>query len=532
MSKVYLKQFINKKKIYISLIIFFIFSLYCAFTIGETWDHRDTLTRGKITLDYLFSFGEWDRNIVFREYYSTIYWSLKYLITKLFPSQYQIEVSHLINLIFSLSAIIGLGKVCSEFFNKKIARITCLILFFYPVFFGHMAINPKDTILAFCHVWITYLLIKYIKKQEFDKKRNKYIINLSILAALGTGIVLVFLGSLMPIIFFIIADIFIIKKIVSKNFNIKKLFYDFVKFFLIFYLILTLFWIDTHSNILILPLTFVLETFSANYFTGWANNLINGNYLLAKDAPKSYLLINLFFKSPEFFLICYLIFINLLFTSNEFFRKRIIFFNYKICFLFIILLFPNLMLFFIPYPVYDGLRLFLWTIPYICIIPGLVIYYLIENFKNLKSKVTLIFLSLFIIYFLFNFFTITPYQYTYLNFFNGKSEDRYRKFENDYWGASIEDLIKTTDFNKSKNLKFGSCGLNDKILETSLFENGYNNFSIVNIEDAEYVVMTNRVVQKENDNLELSTCFDRFPGNDLFNIKRNGLVLSTIRVKN
>ena len=39
-------------------------------------------------------------------------------------------------------------------------------------------------------------------------------------------------------------------------------------------------------------------------------------------------------------------------------------------------------------------------------------------------------------------------------------------------------------------------------------------------------------LQKENDNLELSTCFDRFPGNDLFNIKRNGLVLSTIRVKN
>ena len=155
--------------------------------------------------------------------------------------------------------------------------------------------------------------------------------------------------------------------------------------------------------------------------------------------------------------------------NNEFFKKRIVFFNYKICFLFIILIFPNLILFFIPYPVYDGLRLFLWTLPYICIIPGITIYYLIENFKNLKSKVTLILLSLFIIYFLFNFLTITPYQYTYLNFFNGKSEDRYRKFENDYWGASIEDLIKTADFNKNKNLRFGSCGLNEKILEISLF---------------------------------------------------------------
>ena len=44
--------------------------------------------------------------------------------------------------------------------------------------------------------------------------------------------------------------------------------------------------------------------------------------------------------------------------------------------------------------------------------------------------------------------------------------------------------------------------------------------------------MTNRVVEKKNNNSELVTCFDRFPGNDLFNIKRNGLVLSAIRVKN
>jgi 4-amino-4-deoxy-L-arabinose transferase-like glycosyltransferase len=213
MSKVDLKQFINQNKINISLIIFFIFSLYCALTIGETWDYEDNLSRGKITLDYLFSFGELDRNISFREYYSTIYWSLSYLITKQFPSQYQVEISHLINLIFSLSTIIGIGKVTGELFNKKIGKITFLILFFYPIFFGHMAINTKDTILAFSHVWITYLLLKYIKKQEFNRKRNSYIIYLSILAAIGSGIQLVFLGSLAPIILFIIVDIFLIKKI-------------------------------------------------------------------------------------------------------------------------------------------------------------------------------------------------------------------------------------------------------------------------------------------------------------------------------
>ena len=107
---------------------------------------------------------------------------------------------------------------------------------------------------------------------------------------------------------------------------------------------------------------------------------------------------------------------------------------------------PFIIGFIIPILIYDGMRQFLWVVPYFCIIPGLTIYYLIENFNLLKSKLALISLSLFIIYFLFNFFLISPYQYTYLNLFNGKPENRYKKFENDYWGSSIEDLIGSAVF--------------------------------------------------------------------------------------
>jgi hypothetical protein len=295
-----------------------------------------------------------------------------------------------------------------------------------------------------------------------------------------------------------------------------------------------LFWIDTHPNIFLLPFNIILETFSENFWTGWPYNLINGNYFLSSNVPKYYLLINLFFKSPEFFLLCYLIFLIIFFSSAVFFRDKINLFNYKISLLFIILIFPNLILFLVPYPAYDGMRLFLWTLPYYCIIPGLTIYYLIENFKSLKSKITLLLLSFFIIYFLFNFFSITPYQYTYLNSLNGKAEYRYQKFENDYWGTSIDDLIENADLKKNENLKFSLCGINQKILESSLFKYGYNNFSILDVENAEYIVMTNRVVRKyeKSNNFELINCLDKYSGNDLFNVKRNGIVLSVIRKKN
>jgi len=534
MSKVDFKQFLNQKKIIISLVLLFVFSLYCALTIGETYDHKDNLVRGKITLDYLFSFGEIDHNISFREYYSTIYWSLSYLVSKQFPAQYQIDISHLINLLFSLSTIIGIGKVCCELFNKKIARITFLILFFYPIFFGHMAINTKDTILAFSHVWITYLLIKYIKNQIFKRKRNIYIIYLSILAAIATGIQIVFLGSLLPIILFIIFDIFIFKKIVCKNFSFINLIYDLIKCFLIFYFLLTLFWIDTHANIFIIPFNIILDTFSKDFYTGWPFNLIDGKYFLSSEVSKYYLLINIFFKSPEFFLICYLIFPIIFFSSIYFFKESIIFFKYKICLLFAILIFPNLILFLLPYPLYDGMRLFLWTLPYYCIIPGITVYYLLENFEKIKIKIIFLSLSFLITYFLFHFFAMTPYQYTYLNFFNGKPEYRYQKFEGDYWGASIKSLIKNSHSMKNKNLKFAHCGINRKILESYLFKYGFNNFSLVNAENADYIIMTNRVVRKNKKDrkFELINCFDKFKGEDLFTVKRNGHLLSVIRKKN
>ena len=130
-------------------------------------DEHYHLMQGKITLDYLFSLGNIDietarpsSKIDYGKYYSTFYWSFLYFITEIFPSKYETEVNHLVNLIFSLSAIFGIGKVTKELFNKKVSKIIFIILFFYPIFFGHMSINSKDTILAFSHVWMLYLILK------------------------------------------------------------------------------------------------------------------------------------------------------------------------------------------------------------------------------------------------------------------------------------------------------------------------------------------------------------------------------------
>ncbi len=521
---------ISKKNTNILLIFSICFSIYCGLTIGQSWDQGYSLMLGKITLDYFFSFGAIDNQIPYSEHYSTLYYTTQYFLTNLFPSQYRIEISHLVNLAFSLGTIYGIKKLSKELFNYKVANITFVILFFFPIYFGHMSFNSKDTILAFSHVWIVYLIFKYLKNQNIKEKSNSYVIYIGILASFATGIKFPFLGSLIPIFLFMIIDIFFFKKIVKENFKLKRFFLDIIKCFFIFYFLLVIFWIEAHPNIITLPLTFLEQASQISY--GWPYNLTNGSYSDSNEVPPTYFLINLIYKSPEYFLISYVFFLILMFKSKKFFSKKFEFFNYKLFFIISILIFPSLLLSIMPFPMYDGVRLFLWSLPYFCIIPALTIYYLIKNINHIKSKLALLFVSVLIFYFLFNFFSMTPYQYTYLNSFVGDKNHAYQKFENDYWGSSLKELIKKANFENNKTLSVATCGVNLSIVEEYLKRKKNINFKLVHSDQADFIIMTNRVILLDdniNNSKKLTNCFDKFPGNNFSEVKRNGLILSVIR---
>ena len=119
----------SKKINYIFLSTLIIFSIYCALTVGETWDQKDSIIRGKVTLEYLLSLGRIDTNIIYRENYSSIYWSILYFVTEIFPKSFEIQISNLVNLFFSLLTVFGIAKLSKELFNKKVGEITFLILF-------------------------------------------------------------------------------------------------------------------------------------------------------------------------------------------------------------------------------------------------------------------------------------------------------------------------------------------------------------------------------------------------------------------
>ena len=214
----------NNKKIETSVLsLLIIYSIYCSLIIGKSWDEGYHYHQGKAIFQYLLSFGKIRKEFFYEEYYSPSYWFFQFFFSQLFPVKYKVETSHLFNLLISLSTIFGFSKLISELFNKYLGKISFITLFFYPIFFGHMGLNPKDTVVAGCHIWIFYLVIRYLKNQSNIEKSNKYIYFASVLLAVGTGTQLLFLGTLIPVLLFFFFEIFFYKKIIKKDFSYKLL---------------------------------------------------------------------------------------------------------------------------------------------------------------------------------------------------------------------------------------------------------------------------------------------------------------------
>ena len=524
------------------LCLLIVYSIFCALIIGISFDELFYLAQGNERLKYLFSFGSYDY-LDYRDYnfYPGFYDTSVTFLTKMFPKKYEIETLHLTNLLFSISTIFGISKISNELFNKKVGKIVFLLCFLNPVFFGHMAMNQKDMIVAFANIWSTYLIIRYLKNQQINEKRNRYVILGGLAVGLGLGVRMVFLGTLVPVILISIIDILFLKKMANEKFSNKKLIVDVFKVFVISYIIMISFWPDTHQNIFVLPFKLFTESLTQHF--GVPLGLLNGNFYNTSETPKSLLVINLFYKLPEFILLSYLVFIYLIFKKKSFFNSQFKFFNTKLILILFIISFPNLLLLISPYKIYDGLRLFLYFIPYICIIPGLVIYYLITNYKIHISKILLTAIFSLFAYYLLIFFSLTPYQYTYLNVLNGNFSKAYKKFENDYWTISIKELVNKIPNNKNllnnKELRLTFCGAADNNVKFYLKKIKNFQFKQVNwlTEDYDYIIMTNRTIipNVSDENMgkynltNIKTCFEKFKGKDLISVERNGLMLSTLR---
>ena len=528
------------KKVEISaLTILFIFAIYCTLIITGFWDENFEMTMGRERLRYIFSLGSYENFDFYNsKFYPGFYNTIAIFFTKMFPAKYETEIWRLSHVLFSILSIFGIYKISSILFNKKLGKIVFVLCFLNPIFFGHMIMNSKDTIVVFAHIWTTYIILRYLQKQDISHKSNNYIILAGLTIGLGTGVRLPFLITLLPLIIFTFLDIFFLKKIICRNFSLKKFSFHTLIVLTIAYLVTVSFWPQVHINIFTEPLKLFLEQIRGDVFgVKWI--LFNGQIFDTGKLPVHYLFTNFLFKSPEYLLFSYLVFVCLIAFKIDYFNNEFASFKLKTLLVLLVVIFPFLYFVLIPYRVYDGLRLFLYIIPYFSIIPALTLYYFLNNLNSALNKIVFIMFSGLFIYYLFVFISLTPFQYTYLNLLNGDFKKANEKFENDYLSVSVKELINQiplkTNLISNKKITIAFCGVSHMSARKQLDKLKGLKYVVEDIQnsDVEYVMMTNRAIEDRNNNTidNAITCFDKIPTKDIVNVKRRGLVLSAIRKK-
>ena len=171
---------------------FLVFSLYCLYTVGLSYDQVFHIENGERRLRYLFSLGLNDYyDILHLRYYPGLYDTISALISSVFPRKYYYEGYSIINFIFGIAGLFGLKKVVKFFFGNNVSKYFFIITLFSPLFFGHLFINPKDTIIATANFWIIYYLIKYLNNNN-DISRKNTVIKIGFFLGLGVGVRIIF----------------------------------------------------------------------------------------------------------------------------------------------------------------------------------------------------------------------------------------------------------------------------------------------------------------------------------------------------
>ena len=551
----------------ISLLI--LFAWWTSLSIGLSSDEYFHHINGLKRYNFLTSLGE-DENFQFRnnEFYPGLYDTLSYaigqiilIINKKFYANNIDIVMHSVNIIFSTLSILGLYLFSKKIFNKNIALVSVLLTLLNPFFFGHMGMNSKDIVIFFSLIWFAYYFYLYCVE---NKNITKNLLLSSFFIGFGCGVRLTFLVVVFPVV--ICGLIYLFNRYRSDYLDlIKRLSLHILIAFFITIFLVVLCWPHIFASIqsdnLFRFLSIIIKN-TINWNDGPKIGILNGEYYEVFNTPKSYFIYFIVYRLPIYFSILLIFSYYLMFFKKLKIRDEIVDFNNKFLIINLIAFFPILLVLILSANVYDNIRLFLFVIPFFCIIASFSINQLFKTFKdNTKNK---IFVSIIFILFsvsFYRFLILTPYQYTYVNYVYPSYEKTIDKFEQDYWGTSYKELVKKMKSEYSvkevQSFKIADCYGGDSTLLYYLNRN-FGVKRLYNIDErplrATHIVLTNRSfldvlnnpligdlvdekgAMKVKDIEKIvrtpgvkTTCFSHYDGEDQVIVSRDGAKFSSIR---
>ena len=446
-----LKKLLNKWDILIIFIFFFSMQIANALFISNTWDERTAIdSAGKFIQKLKISITNPNSPILEEftvvEYYGSFVALPVHLFTIItfniqsikefaIASNYIINefdyyffLRHLALNLYVILALFIIYKLLKKMESKKFAVWFVVFIFLYPNFSGHALFNFTDIPLAL-NLFLTSIYFIYL----FDDKKfsNPSIKDKILLGFLISSCLLVRATSIIFIAFLVLFRL--ITYILTSSKNISSFTKDNV---FIFSLSFLLYFIGTPAMWLH-PILYSSKILSFQYDNPWRGTMLtNGVFVNGSDPTASYLLTWLTFQTPIIFILFF--FVGIKYKKLYKFNLR----NYSL-FLIVTVLISHVVL---KPLTYDGLRHYLFLIPFIITIAVYGYFFLYENISN--KNIWIPFVTLL---YLFN--TQLPfshYKYAYFNELTPASEISYYceeingcgNWPTDYWGASGKEIIK------------------------------------------------------------------------------------------
>jgi len=428
----------------IFLLCYFCYILLTYKTFGITWDEQAVYERGKMLYEHLIDPDKkFDSNLVIKKSEKDVWPSYNNSYAAVlfaFNKDQSYERYHLLNLLFGTLIFISNYFFLYKKYKKPwLAILGPLFLVLNPRFFGHLAANPKD--MPFAILYFVCVASIYF----FSSLKNV------LLKVLIFGFLFSFTQSIRTIGFSLYFILFIydfLKQKKSVNFFLQEFLYISIIFFI--------------SNFfMIISWPYI----GSNYFKNFADVL-----QISKSFPwegtvfflgKNYFSLNLpRFYLPIFFVIGTPLFIFFSAIGSLFLLKKN-FLKNEVLLLANLVIFINTIFYFVLKPVvYNGLRHFLFLLPFFSTLAAV---FVIESFswKKMIKRIFLVFVSINSLLVIVAQIKLFPYQYLYYNELVGGLKGASRYFETDYWNASFREGILWLEknvTNDKKKRKIYTCG--------------------------------------------------------------------------
>lgn len=345
---------------------------------------------------------------------------------------------HLHLIIFAMILLLVIYFFVLKIYGRLAAVISTISLALFPEFIGHAHNNMKDVPLA---TFVTLTLVAFYN--GLVGKSWKWLMASAVF--LGIAVSLKFTSLFIPLILLVWYLIINRRKIRYDKFSktlklplpLSLIAYPFVAL-ISFFAVNPYLW------------TSVIEMKRRvwNLLHQWGSNMtVNvfyfGRNYLAYNLPWHYPWIMLIITTPPIILALTLVGI---YSSIKTFSEN------KASSLVLLWFFIPIAKFSIPsVSVYSNVRLFLESIPALCILSGVGAKYVWGLLKRKGKIAMLIFLALFYSTLLLFLINLHPYEITYHNFLSGGVKGAEKNFEIDYWGNSLKEGIVWVEENLEEN---------------------------------------------------------------------------------